>query len=160
MNVKKILCPMDFSEYSEAALVYASSLAKEFGSELHIVYVYERPFPYADAGFAGYVPPDDLEPDKQRLKEIVPPRTDVPVVRQFVLGHPADELVEYAEANGIDLIVMGTHGRTGLGRLLMGSVAESVVRRATCPVLTFKTPIEERVGDSDETTRVLNSPNS
>lgn len=141
MNVKKILCPVDFSESSEAALAYASSLAKESGAELHIVYVYEETIAYTE-GLGSYVPPADLGPDKERLLAIQP-TCEVPVQHKFIVGHPADTLVDYAADNEIGLIVMGTHGRTGLSRLLMGSVAEAVVRRATCPVLTIKQPAPE-----------------
>jgi universal stress protein A len=141
MNVKSILCPVDFSLSSDAALKYASSLAKESGAEMHIVYVYEETIAYTE-GLGSYLPPADFEPEKARLEELRP-TTEVPCRHQFLVGHPADALVDYARDNSIDLIVMGTHGRTGLSRLLMGSVAEAVVRRAPCPVLTIKQPMEE-----------------
>ncbi len=141
MNVERILCPIDFSAGSEAALAYASTLAKESGAELHLVYVYEETIAYTE-GLGSYVPPADLEPDKERLKN-TRPTTDVPCRHEFIIGHPADALVDYATNNHIDLIVMGTHGRTGLSRLLMGSVAEAIVRRAPCPVLTMKRPARE-----------------
>lgn len=132
MNFERILCPIDFSAGSEAALAYASVLAKESGAELHLVYVYEETIAYTE-GLGSYVPPADLEPDKERLNN-TRPTEDVAIRHEFVVGHPADALVDYATDNNIDLIVMGTHGRTGLSRLLMGSVAEAVVRRAPCPV--------------------------
>lgn len=141
MNVERILCPVDFSAGSEAALAYASTLAKESGAELHLVYVYEETIAYTE-GLGSYVPPADLEPDKERLKNTLPTK-DVPCRHEFIVGHPADALVDYAKDKNIDLIVMGTHGRTGLSRLLMGSVAEAVVRRAPCPVLTMKRPAKE-----------------
>jgi nucleotide-binding universal stress UspA family protein len=67
------------------------------------------------------------------------------VERRLVIGDPALEILDEAQESKVDLIVMGTHGRSGLGRLLMGSVAESVVRKAACPVLTVKAPIAENV---------------
>ena len=97
MNVKHILCPVDFSRPSEQAIQRASAIARRFGSKLHFVHVYE------------------------------------PV---FAVGFPAGSLVGYAAAHDIDLIVIGTHGRSGASRWLLGSVAEAVVRAAACPVLT------------------------
>lgn len=139
MNVKNILCPVDFSESNERALAYASALAKENDAELHIVYAYEEPLAYTEGGFGGYVPPADMAPDKARL-ETVAPKPGVRFRRAFLIGTPSTVLLEYVSAKDIDLIVMGTHGRTGIGRLLMGSVAEAIVRKAPCPVLTLKAP--------------------
>ena len=140
MNAKRILCPIDFSAHSDAALAYASTLAKEAAAKLLIVYVDDSQVPY-DAGFAGYVPPpDETEQLEKRLNETVPTVPDVECEHHLLFGHPADAIVEFARKHEIDLIVLGTHGRTGVARLLMGSVAESVVRRAECPVLTLKQP--------------------
>ena len=142
MNVKSILCPVDFSPSSDAAISYASSLAKEYDAELHLVHVYEESFAYVDGGFASApVPLADPESEKERL-EAIEPRKDIKSRREFIVGHASDELVKYAEDHNIDLVVMGTHGRTGLSRLLMGSVAEAVVRKAPCPVLTIKQPAD------------------
>ena len=147
MNVKNILVPVDYSDSGEAAMSYAVSLARESNARLHLVHVYEQPFTYVDGGFAGTpvateIPPVDLKDEEAKLQKITP-ADDVSLTRQFIIGGPADELVRYAEDNQIDLVVMGTHGRTGLSRLLMGSVAEGVVRRAPCPVLTIKQPKTE-----------------
>ena len=70
----------------------------------------------------------------------MPTDPTVPVVHKLLVGDPAEAIVQQAEAEHADMIVMGTHGRTGLTRMLMGSVAEAVVRRAACPVLTVKQP--------------------
>ena len=141
MNVKNILCPVDFSESGDAAVSYATSLAKEYKAELHLVHVYEQPFAYIDGGFASApvpaVPPADLEAEEAKL-DAIKPEKDVKFRRQFIVGSPADELVDYAKEQNIDMVVMGTHGRTGLKRALMGSVAEQVVRKAACPVLALK----------------------
>lgn len=144
MNVKKILVPIDYSLGSNTAMTYAESLAREYDAELHLVHVYEQPFAYVDGGFSSAVIPEltpaDLEREETRFEAVTP--QGVKFQRQFIVGLPADELVQYASENEIDLVVMGTHGRTGLSRLLMGSVAEAVLRRAPCPVLTIKQPAE------------------
>jgi nucleotide-binding universal stress UspA family protein len=153
MRIKNILCPIDYSSSSEAALLYACSLAKDADAEVHIVYVHEEDIAYVE-GFGAYLPPADLEGERKRLHELRPP---LPVRHrhELIVGSPASAIVEYARDKDkeIDLIVMGTHGRTGLARLLMGSVAEAVVRTAPCPVLSVKQPAgmlqgaEPRVGD-------------
>lgn len=142
MAVKNILCPLDFSDNGDAALTYATSLAKEYGAKLHLVHVYEEAFAYVDGGFAAApIPPADKEPLREQLEATVPPQ-DVDFERNFLTGTPSKELIDYAKDRNIDLVVMGTHGRTGLGRILMGSVAEAVVRKAPCPVLTIKQPAD------------------
>ena len=141
MKTKRILCPIDFSTHSDAALAYASTLAKEASAKLLLVYVDDSQVPY-DAGFAGYVPPpDETELLEKRLNETVPAIPGVECEHHLLFGYPADAIVEFAKTHQIDLIVMGTHGRTGVVRLLRGSVAEAVVRRAECPVLTLKQPV-------------------
>lgn len=140
MNAKRILCPIDFSEFGDLALGYASTLAKEAGATLHLVYVDDSQVPY-DVGFAGYVGlPSDSIQWEQKLREKRPTKEGVPFVHEVLYGYPAEVLVQYARDHEIDLIVMGTHGRTGISRLLMGSVAEQMVREAPCPVLTVKQP--------------------
>lgn len=145
MNVKNILCPVDYSESGNAAITYASSLAKEYDAEIHLVHIYDLPLAYVDGGFASApipsVPPADLDGEQSKLNAVTP-TSGVKYRHRLVVGSPVDELVKYVTEQNIDLIVMGTHGRTGLGRLLMGSVAEGVVRRASCPVLTIKQPAE------------------
>ena len=141
MNVKKIMCAIDFSEHSEAALGYATSLARDSDAELHLVHAYEEPYGFAEAGIAAAaIPPVDLAPEREKFEAVVPTDSTVRFQRKFIVGHPSDVLIDYAKDEHMDLIVMGTHGRTGLERLLMGSVAEVVVRRASCPVLTIKQP--------------------
>ena len=149
MNVKKILCPVDFSSRSDAALAYASSLASEAGAFLHIVYVDEGSPTYVP-GYSeyGYIPepPIDWEREQRERLARVRPTTDVPYDTRFLFGNPGKEILRFAQREQVDLIVLGSHGRTGLSRLLMGSVAEAVMRRAQCPVLTVKQPL----GDHDE----------
>ncbi len=140
MNATKIMCPIDFSDYSDVALGYASQLASESGATLFLIHVDDTQVPY-DAGFAGYVPPPH---EAERMSEILrakrPTVDGVPCEHHLLVGHPADAIVEFSKAHGIDLIVMGTHGRTGVSRFLMGSIAEAVVRQSECPVLTVKQP--------------------
>ncbi|MCA9263424.1 MAG: universal stress protein [Planctomycetales bacterium] len=144
METKNILCPVDFSENSEFALAYASALAKESGGTLHLLYVIEHQ-PVTDTGFAGYTwEPVDVEAVQKELGQVMSPDAAVAREDHVVSGDPASRIVEFAEDNAIDMVVIGTHGRTGLARLLMGSVAEAVVRRAPCPVITVKQPVPEK----------------
>ncbi len=151
MQAKHILCPIDFSASSQAALVFATSLAKDNQAELHLVHVYDEPFAYTDED--SDVPPADLKAEHERWERVQPAVPGVVCKRAFIVGQPVGTLLEYARSNDIDLIVMGTHGRTGLTRLLMGSVAEAVLRRATCPVLTIKQPAESVPENSSATMR-------
>ncbi|MBI2824726.1 MAG: universal stress protein [Planctomycetia bacterium] len=138
MKAKKILFPTDFSTLSNAALEHATVLAKESGATLLVVHVAEPPAVYG-AGEMYYGVPDPDTPTLRRmLSEIAPSDATVPCERRLLVGDPAAEIIAAAEAEHADMIVISTHGRTGLSRVLMGSVAELVVRRATCPVLTLK----------------------
>ena len=144
MNIKKILCPIDFSDFNESANAYASVLAKSTSAE--IVYLHVS---LPDVPFGSYAYVDPEQEEKQNLKQLKTIRPTVDGVRaSHVLecGSPNDRIVEYANENDVDLIVMGTHGRTGLGRLLMGSVAEAVVRKAECPVLALKSTVAVPTG--------------
>ena len=141
MNAKRIMCPVDFSEYSDAAVRYASTLAQESGAKLFLVHVDESQVPY-DAGYAGFIPQMDPEALKEKLAEVHPSIATVETEHFMLSGRAADALVDFANKHDIDLIVMGTHGRTGVARLLMGSIAEAVVRGAACPVLTVKLPTQ------------------
>lgn len=141
MKIQNILVPVDFSPGSDAAVTYASSLAKDSDAELHFLHVNERVVTYVD-GFGGYPTHADVEPFKELLEQVRPTTPGVQSRHCFKEGNPTEDIVEYAKKNDVDLIVMGTHGRTGLDRLLMGSVVEAVMRRAPCPVLTVKQPAE------------------
>ncbi len=143
MNVHKILFPTDFSTTANEALRMAVSLARENGAKLLIVHVEEPPLAYGGGDMYYGVPTPSIDQIKTMLAEIDPGAPDVEVERHLVTGEPADAIVRLAEEEKADLIVMSTHGRTGLTRLLMGSVAETVVRRAACPVLTVKHPAVE-----------------
>lgn len=139
MNAKRILCPVDFSDFSDAAIGYASQLAQESNAKLYFVHVDESQIPY-DAGYAGYVPPTDPEALREKLGEVTPTVDGLHYEHFLLTGRAADCIIAFAEEHDVDLIVISTHGRTGVMRLLMGSIAEAIVRGAKCPVLTVKLP--------------------
>jgi len=146
MKLNAILLPTDFSKSSAAALDYASTLAAETGATLHLVHVADDSPAYL-AGYGGYEYPADFptklkQEIESRLEEVEPSRAGVDMQRHYLTGTAVSEIVDFADREQIDLIVMGTHGRTGLSRILMGSIAEGVLRQADCPVLTIKQPIE------------------
>lgn len=138
MKYKKIVFATDFSPASEAAFKYATALARDSGATLAIVHVEELPMPYA-GGEMYIAQPEYPNPEvKKMLEAIVPADPNVKFTHRLELGTAADDIVRMAQEEQADLLVIGTHGRTGLKRVLMGSVAESVMRQATCPVLTLK----------------------
>lgn len=138
MQMKKILFPTDFSHTGDAALALATSMARDTGATLLIVHVEEPPMAYGGGEMYYGLPEPNTETLKSMLAEVKPSDPNVPCEHRLITGHPASALVQLAESEDADLIVMGTHGRSGLGRLLMGSVSEAVVRKAPCPVLTYK----------------------
>lgn len=140
----RILVPTDFSPPSDAALEYARNLAARFGSSLRILHVIDDPTASSDFVADGFAPSTEnirtelLEHARGRLARRLDDLTRYHVQADAVMGLPAATIVDYAAATGSTLIVMGTHGRTGLAHLLMGSVAAQVVRTAPCPVLTVR----------------------
>ena len=139
MNANKILFPSDFSHTGDAALEMATALARDAGATLVIVHVEEHPMAYGGPE-VYYTAIADLH---RMLEDIKPADLQVPYQHRLITGKPASAIARLAEDENIDMIVMGTHGRSGLSRLLMGSVAEAVVRHAKCPVLTYKQPAEQ-----------------
>jgi universal stress protein A len=141
MPIRTVLHPTDFSAPSEAALELACSLARGYGARLVILHV----TPYevtADEMIAVPTNPGYYGDALNEIRDrVVGPFPDFPVETCLREGTPAEEIVRAADDLGADLIVLGSHGRTGLGRLLMGSVAEAVMRRAGCPVLLAKGPV-------------------
>ena len=127
-RVRTILFPTDFSSYSNQAYLHAVALAEKYRATLIVVFV------------AG--PGQEADPSYWRgqLEQIRPANPRIPVEHIMLDGDPATEIVRYARDTGVNLIVMGTHGRTGVERLLMGSVAEKVLRDAPCSVLVVKLP--------------------
>ena len=142
---KRICCPIDFSDASRAAMEVAADLARRFGAELVLLHAYPIP---------GYTFPDGSVVASPRMMQDLADQAEKhveewrveaerlvgagKVTGEKAVGEPAAEILEVARARGADLIVMGTHGRTGLEHALMGSIAERVVRRAHCPVLTVR----------------------
>jgi len=145
MHAKKILYPTDFSKSSDAGMHVATALARDTGAKLLIVHVEEPPAAYGGGEMYYGLPEPDLEAIQRMLKNVTPTDPNVRFEQRLVTGDPAGEIVRLAKDENVDMIVMGTHGRTGLRRLLMGSVAEAIVRRAHCPVFTFKEPHSEQV---------------
>jgi universal stress protein A len=142
---ERILVPVDFSPPSDAALAYARSVAGRYGASLHLLHVAEDPYRafYSAEVFVPEVEglrEEILADTEKRLKDRLQPAdiTELHATAESIIGMPAASIVEYAAGRDIDLIVMGTHGRGGMAHLLMGSVAERVVRTAPCPVLTVR----------------------
>jgi nucleotide-binding universal stress UspA family protein len=142
MKAQKILFATDFSEHSEAARHFATSLARDLGASLLILHVVEPPPPpSADRGFGGYIVEGEVEAESQRrLNETVPGDLAVSHSHKLRHGPPAREILKCADEESVDMVVIGSHGRRGLVRMLLGSVAEGVVRKAKCPVITIKQP--------------------
>jgi universal stress protein A len=143
----KILVPLDFSDHSERAVQIAAELARRYDAPLTLFHVYEL-VPYAaPEGHALYTPPppvaglfDEYERRLAEVKERALKAGAVEVQTLLREGFVALQITELAREAHFDLIVMGTHGRQGISHLLMGSVAEKVVRTAPCPVLTVRLP--------------------
>jgi nucleotide-binding universal stress UspA family protein len=143
------MVPIDFSPSARAALEYAIFLAGKLGADMEVLHVWEPP---------GYVGPDTLallpvgtgQPGWEQTRAEVQREVDAFLAKakarprslavRVEAGEPSDTILHVAKDGSTDLIVMGTHGRTGLSRLLIGSVAEAVLRRSTCPVLTIRVP--------------------
>jgi len=137
MIAKKILVPTDFSPCSSEAIDVAAALAQYFGGEVLIAFVEELVTPADGVGYLYRVPEPNTAEVLQKLKQIVPGGA-VRHSHHVLQGEIVDTILNFADAQGVDLVVMGTHGRRGITAVLMGSVAESIVRRAKCPVLTVK----------------------
>jgi universal stress protein A len=142
MKIQKILCPVDFSTHSQPALAYAKALARAFNGSVTIMHVAPDllPIPMAEVGYAPIELEAEFQSSKERLDKIECEGVDCK--KHLTQGFPAEEIVRFAKQENFDLIVMPTHGRTGLKRLLMGSVAEHVMRESPCPVLAVKVHVE------------------
>lgn len=144
IHIKHILCPTDFSEHSVEAMKFACTLADKFDSALHVLHVLEV-LPSATPMFGGGLAiPTHTHESRQAVDEALARLPDptwkvgTNVVRATADGAPFVEIIRYAKDQNIDLITLGTHGRSGLAHVLLGSVAERVVRKAPCPVLTIR----------------------
>jgi nucleotide-binding universal stress UspA family protein len=153
MNIKNILFPTDFSKYNDAAMQYASRLAAESDAKLYILHVHDTRDLGTAMGEVSYVYSEQWEKERhraeKRLQGVVPPDPAVPYEHHSLLGAPELEIVSFATDHHMDLIVMASHGRSGLVRLVMGSVAEAVMRKAPCPVLVVKQPQETSLDSTD-----------
>ena len=132
LHIRRILYPTDFSSFSNQAYLHAVGLAETYGASLSVVYVYT---PGADGGNGS-----DRKYWRNLLEQVHPANPNIPVYHVFLEGDPATEIVRYAADAAVDVVVLGTHGRTGVERLMMGSVAEKVMRDSPCSVLVVKVP--------------------
>lgn len=142
---KTILCPTDLSDECRDALDSACEWVTQFGAELHLLHVVAElmnPYPYLGSPFNEAVSWESMIRQKAHAALDAWPVPDryksLKVVRELRSGSPITNILQYADEKKVDLIVMGTHGRHGFSHLLLGSVAENVVRRAKCPVLTIR----------------------
>jgi nucleotide-binding universal stress UspA family protein len=153
ISLKRVLVATDFGEAADAALSYGRELARTFGARLDVLHVVENVLTRG-FGAEGYVASyPDLQRDveeaaRRQLDSLLPEEDRVKLQARTILltsNSPAFTIAAYSAEENIDLIVMGTHGRGAIAQLLMGSVAERVVRTAPCPVLTVRHPEHEFV---------------
>jgi nucleotide-binding universal stress UspA family protein len=147
-EIKRILVPIDFSDYSKTSLRYSINFVKKFNAELFLIYVVE-PVIYPPDFSMGQIaiPTVDLEMDKRAEEELeklakkeIPQDIKVRIIVKT--GKPFIEILETSSEENIDLIIIATHGHTGVEHILFGSTAEKVVRKAPCPVLTLRDPVK------------------
>jgi nucleotide-binding universal stress UspA family protein len=143
--IRRILVPTDFSEPADAALRYGRALAEEFGSALHLIHIVPEPYIYPWGTEISTMPLVDLltQSEAQAGERLRTQIDDTGALKGRIktstaIGTPVDKILQCVADDGIDLIVMGTHGRGAVGHLLLGSVAERIVRRSPVPVLTVK----------------------
>jgi nucleotide-binding universal stress UspA family protein len=152
IDLHRILVPTDFSKFSQAALTYATAFAEKFGAELHLLHVVQN-LALMIPDSVNVMPP--VGPSIDQLTRAVSEALDRLVAENHLEhlkvqkgvreGTPFYEIIQYAKETDSDLIVMGTHGHSGLVHMLLGSVTEKVVRKAPCPVLTVRHPEHEFV---------------
>jgi nucleotide-binding universal stress UspA family protein len=155
ITVRKILYPTDFSSYSNQAYFHAVALSESYCASLTIVHVHTSIVGLtvgADMGipFPGEAIAEERDYLRRQLEQIRPLYARIPVAHVLLEGDPAEEIIRYAMEERMDLIVMGTHGRTGLMRMLLGSVADKVLRGAPCSVLVVKLLRSAPVDSKDE----------
>ena len=148
LEIKKILVPIDFSDYSKNSLKYAANFANKFNAEITLIYVVE-PVIYPPDFSMGQIaiPSVNAEWDlkaKEELEKLgkqeIPERIKVSTI--IKTGKPFLEIIDTAAEENIDLIIIATHGHSGVEHILFGSTAEKVVRKAPCPVLTLREPVK------------------
>jgi nucleotide-binding universal stress UspA family protein len=147
MEIKSILFPTDFSEGSAQALQYAVDMSKRYGAKLYVIHVIYD-IAKATGWYVPHVSMDEMYKDIQEgakkelerfgIEELAGVKN---VERKVMTSVPHEEIINFVSTNRIDLIIMGTHGRKGIDKILFGSTAAQVVRHAPCPVLTVRLPI-------------------
>src|SRR5688572_23998182 len=147
-DIKRILVPLDFSSNSRLALDYAYGLARKFDAALHLVHVCEVPSALTGSMDAYAIAYTDWsqrlgEEAERELEKLRPRLAGIKVSTEVLFGNPSRAIITAAETNDADLIVMGTHGHGPVMHVVMGNVAERVVRTAECPVLTVREPREK-----------------
>jgi nucleotide-binding universal stress UspA family protein len=140
---KKILCPIDFSEFTDEILEYALDITKKYSAELHLIHIipnlnYFTPYESFFTPENLIVVEKNMETEINKDFDAIVKKIDVPVKKIIRTGVAFVEIIDYARSESMDLIIIGTHGRTGLEHILIGSVAERVIRKAPCPVLTVR----------------------
>lgn len=147
-EINKVLVPIDFSDYSKGALRYAVNFARSFNAEVLLIYVVE-PVIYPPDFSMGQIaiPTVGLEMDKRAAEELEKLakkeiHSDMKVKTIIRTGKPFVEIVETASEENVDMIIIATHGHSGVEHILFGSTAEKVVRKAPCPVLTLREPLK------------------
>ncbi len=148
-NIKKILVPTDFSEISAQAFGYAEDIAKQFGAEIHLLHVLEKNPPILLIRTFDLTTESALQKIEDDARNLLNEfkgkfSKDVNVKEVLLRGNDFEEIISYSEKNDIDLIVIATHGRTGLLHTLLGSVAEKVIRFSKIPVLVITATKEEK----------------
>jgi len=145
IDLKHVLVPIDFSPPSDQALRYGCEMANNFGAELHLLHVVEQPVLIDPDVMVGLIPTGEVadrtrEMAHERLEQIpdLPSLDKLTVHREIRSGAPFLAIIDYAKEKDIDLIVVGSHGRGMIAQVLLGRVAELVVRKAPCPVLTVR----------------------
>ena len=149
ITIKRILVPTDFSDQGKTALMYAVAFADQFGAAVDLLHVLE---PVPPGALLSYISLNDLRKDilddaEKHMEGLHKEWKDYafPVNKIVVEGHPFVEIIKHAKETNADMIIMGTHGRGAIAHMLLGSVAEKVVRKASCPVLTVRHPEHEFV---------------
>ena len=148
-RIKKVLCPVDFSDLSEETLEIAIQLAEKYGSSFHLIYVLPRPnfYEWTLTGMSNLVLDDWFEKTQKEVQKKIKIKVDLlqkehpflePTYEISDKMDPVEGILGAAKAKKSDLIIMGSHGRRGLNRILMGSVAEAILRHAPCAVIIYK----------------------
>jgi nucleotide-binding universal stress UspA family protein len=143
MKFERILFPTDFSDHAAHAQRYAMSLAKQYGADLHIIHVVQLFSYVVDFGMDNTTQYESVQNSlKEMMDKLLSDLADepYPITGEVVQGDPVKEIITCARNDNSDLIILGTHGRAALEHVLLGSIAEKVVRKAPCPVLTVRMP--------------------